>query len=118
MDRSTQGGIAMNRTLYAGLVVWAVFALAPSSGLAEGRVQVGDGTNASLTNHAVVPHRVALQPQKPVSALQRWKKARHKRGQPVIGVPELDPTYAGQAFLLLAGAGWLVLGNTRRRATA
>ncbi len=46
------------------------------------------------------------------------RQVRRRRGHQVPSVPELDPNMAGQAMALLAGAGWLVLGRSRRKLTA
>jgi hypothetical protein len=107
--------IAMQRRLCAVLVLWALFAVAPSYVLAEGKVKVGDTQGGA--NQAFRQQRINLEGGKPTSALQRWKKARGRRGQQVTTVPELDPGEFGQTLLLLAGAGWLALGQTRRRTT-
>jgi len=108
--------IAMQQRLYAVLVLWALFAVAPSYVLADGKVKVGDSKGES--DQAFRQERIELGGGKPTSALQRWKKARERRGQHVTTVPELDPREFGQTLVLLAGAGWLALGQTRRRTTA
>jgi hypothetical protein len=91
------------KKLFGGtLVIWSLLAIAPAAGFAD------SGRTSRIERSHSVCSNVKYEPK-----FRRWHQV---RGEKAEGVPELDPSVAGQALAVVIGGSAVLLGKARKRA--